>query len=102
MKYELQWNWKRWSLIPTIGVRTRRDYIVISWLCASLWLDKTTMSHWWSCRYVRVGVSHNPTHMSLPDLEISYSQKILGIRASILGFNLFADIFFSKEEDLPF
>ena len=102
MKYELQWNWKRWSLIPTIGVRTRRDNIVISWLCVSLWLDKTTMSHWWSSRYVNVGVSHSPTHLSLPDFEISYRQKILGIRASILGFNLFIEIFFSQEEDLPF
>lgn len=102
MRYELQWNWKRWSLIPTIGVKTRHNYIVISWLCASLWLDKTTMSHWWSSRYVRVGVSHVPTHMSLPDLEISYRQKTLYIRASILGFNLFADIFFSTDDDLPF
>ena len=102
MRYELQWNLKRWSLIPTIGVRTRHNYIVISWLCASLWLDKTTMSHWRSSRYVRVGVSHIPTHMSLPDLEISYRPKTLSIRVSFLGFNLFTDIFFSQEEDLPF
>ena len=102
MKYELLWNWKSWSLIPTIGVRTRRDNIVISWLCVSLWLDNTTMSHCWSSRYVLVGVSHSPTHLSLPDLEISYRQKILGIRASILGFNLFINIFFSQDGDLPF
>ena len=102
MRYELQWNLKRWSLIPTIGVRTRHDYIVISWLCASLWFGNTTMSHWWSSRYVCVGVSHIPTHMSLPDLEISYCQKKLYIRASILGFNLFVNIFFSPDEDLPF
>ena len=102
MRYELQWHWKRWSLIPTIGVRTRHNYIVISWLCASLLLDKTTMSHWWSSRYVRVGVSHVPTHMSLPDLEISYLQKTLCISFSILGFNLFTYIFFSIDEDLPF
>lgn len=102
MRYELRWSWKRWSLIPTIGVKTRLDYIVISWLCASLWLGNTTMSHWWSSRYVRVGVSHVPTHMSLPDLEISYRQKELCIRASILGFNLFVYIYFSEDEDLPF
>lgn len=102
MRYELQWNWKRWSIIPTIGVRTRHNYIVISWLCASLYLDNTTMSHRWSGRYMCVGVSHNPTQMSLPDLEISYRQKELCVRASILGFNLFVNIFFSQEEDLPF
>lgn len=104
MRYELQWNWKRWSLIPTIGVRTRRDCIVISWLCASLCLDNTTKSYWWSSRYIGVCVNHVPTHMSLPDLEISYRQKVLGIRASILGFNLFVSIFFSpdEDEDLPF
>lgn len=102
MRVKFLLDLKRWALIPTIGVRTRHDYIVISWLCASLWLDKTTMLHWWSSRHVRVGVSHVPTHMSLPDLEISYHQKELGIRASILGFNLFVNIFFSQEEDLPF
>lgn len=92
---------KRWSLIPTIEVRTRQDYIVISWLCASLWLD-TAMSHyWWPSRYVGVGVSHVPTHMSLPNLEIGYRQDELYIRASILGFNLFVCIFFSNK-DLPF
>lgn len=102
MRAKFLLDFKRWSLIPTIGVRTRHDYIVISWLCASLWLDKTTMSHWWSSRYVSVGVSHVPTHMSLPDLEISYRPKELCIQASILGFNLFVNIFFSPDEDLPF
>jgi len=102
MRAKFRLDLKRWSLIPTIGVRTRHDYIVISWLCASLWLDKTTMSHWWSSRYVSVGISHVPIQMSLPDLEISYRQKELGIRASILGFNLFVNIFFSQEEDMPF
>ena len=100
MRYELQWNWKRWSLIPTIGVKTRRDCIVIEWLCVSLWLDDTLYSRRWSSKHISVGFSHIPTHISLPSLRIDFREK--SIDFSILGFHLSVYFYFGEDADLPF
>ena len=91
---------KRWSLIPTIGVRTRRDCIVIEWLCVSLWLDDTLYSRRWSSKHISVGFSHIPTHISLPSLRIDFRAKRVDL--FILGFHLSVSIYFGEEEDLPF
>lgn len=91
---------KRWSLIPTIGVRTRRDCIVIEWLCVSLWFDDTLYSRRWSSRHISVGFSHTPTHISLPSLRIDFRAK--RICFSILGFNLSISFYFGENDDLPF
>ena len=100
MRYKLQWNIKRWSLIPTIGVRTRRDCIVIEWLCVSLWLDDTLYSRRWSSKYISVGFSHTPTHISLPSLRIDFMAK--SVVFSILGFHLSVYFYFGEDADLPF
>ena len=100
MKSELQWHWKRWSLIPTIGVRTRRDCIVIEWLCVSLWLDDTLYSRRWSSKHISVGFSHTPTHISLPSLRIDFREK--SVDFSILGFRLSVYFYFGEDTDLPF
>ena len=91
---------KRWSLIPTIGVRTRRDCIVIEWLCVSLWLDDTLYSRRWSSKHISVGFSHTPTHMSLPSLRIDFREK--SVDFSILGFHLSVYFYFGEDTDLTF
>ena len=100
MRYELQWNWKRWSLIPTIGVRTRRNSIVIEWLCVSLWLDDTLYSRGWYSEHIGVHFSHIPTHTSLPSLRIDFRAK--SVDFSILGFHLSVYFYFGEDADLPF
>ena len=91
---------KRWSLIPTIGVRTRRDCIVIEWLCVSLWLDDTLYSRRWSSKHISVGFSHTSTHISLPSIRIDFRAK--SIYFSILGFYLSVSFYFGEDDDLPF
>ena len=91
---------KRWSLIPTIGVRTRRDCIVIEWLCVSLWFDDTLYSRRWSSKHISVGFSHIPTHISLPSLRIDFRDK--SVDFSILGFHLSVYFYFGEDSDLPF
>ncbi len=100
MKAEFTLNLKKWSLIPTIGVRTRRDYIVISWLCASLWLDDTSVNYWSAGKYISVGLYHNPTSLSLPNIEINFKGK--SIHLQILGFSMLIYFHFLEDEDLPF
>lgn len=91
---------KRWALIPTIGVRTRRDYVVIEWLCFSLWFDKTLYSQRWSSKHISIAFSHTPTHMSLPSLRIDFNGK--SIDFSVLGFHLSIYFYFGEDTDLPF
>ena len=91
---------KRWSLIPTIGVKTRRDSIVIEWLCVSLWLDDTLYSRRWSSKHISVDLSHTPTHISLPSLRIDFREKSVDL--SILGFRLSVCFYFGEDTDLPF
>ena len=100
MKAKFWLDLKRWALIPTIGVRTRRDCIVIEWLCVSLWFDDTLYSRRWLSKYISVGFSHTPTHMSLPSLRINFMEK--SINFSVLGFNLSVYFYFDKDTDLPF
>ena len=100
MRYKLQWNIKRWSLIPTIGVRTRRDCIVIEWLCVSLWLDDTLYYSRWTSKNISVYLRHTPTHISLPSLRIDFREK--SIDFSILGFHLSVYFYFGEDADLPF
>lgn len=100
MRAKFLLNLKRWSLIPTIGVRTRRDCIVIEWLCVSLWLDDTLYSRNWSSKHIDVGFSHTPTHMSLPSLWVDFREKSVGF--SILGFHLSVYFYFGEDTDLPF
>ena len=91
---------KRWSLIPSIGVRTRRDSIVMEWLCVSLWLDDTHFSRRWSSKHISVGFRHTPTHISLPSLRIDFMEK--SVDFSILGFHLSVYFYFGEDTDLPF
>lgn len=100
MKAAFQIDWKKWSLIPTIGVKTRHDYIVIEWLCVSLWLDDTLYSHGWSSKHISVGFSHIPTHISLPSLRIDFRAKRVDL--FILGFHLSVSFYFGEDADLPF
>ena len=100
MRAKFLLNFKRWSLIPTIGVRTRRDCIVIEWLCVSLWLDDTHYHRRWSSEHISVGFSHTPTHISLPSLRIDFMEK--SIYFSILGFHLSVYFYFGEDTDLPF
>ena len=93
-------DFKRWALIPTIGVRTRRDCVVIEWLCVSLWLDDTRYSRWWSSRYISVHFHHTPTHISLPSLWIDFKAK--SIQFFVLGFHLSVNFYFGEDSDLPF
>lgn len=100
MRAKLFLDFKRWSLIPTIGVRTRRDNIVIEWLCVSLWLDDTLYSRRWSSKHISVGLNHTPTHISLPSLRIDFMAK--SVKFSILGFILSVYFYFGEDTDLPF
>ena len=100
MRAELLLDYKRWSLIPTIGVRTRRNSIVIEWLCVSLWLDDTLYSRKWFSKHIRVGFSHTPTHISLPSLRIDFREKIIDF--SVLGFHLSVYFYFGEDAELPF
>ena len=100
MKTVFQIDWKKWSLIPTIGVRTRCDYVVIEWLCMSLWLDDTSVSRYWSSKYIGVSISYCPTHMSLPTLRIDFKNK--SIDTSVLGFHLSIYFYFGEDADMPF
>lgn len=98
MRAEFRIDWKKWSLIPTIGIRTLCDDIVIEWLCMSLWLDDTSISRYWSSKYVSVSVGHCATHLSLPTLRIDFKNK--SIYTSILGFSIY--FCFGEEADSPF
>ena len=100
MRAAFRIDWKKCSLIPTIGIRTMRDDIVIEWLCMSLWLDDTSISRYWSSKYVSVSVGHCATHLSLPTLRIDFKNK--SIDTSILGFHLSIYFRFGEEGDLPF
>ena len=100
MKANVLLDLKRWALIPTIGVRTRRDCIVIEWLCVSLWFDGTLYSRRWLSKYISVDFSHTPTHISLPSLRIDLGEK--SVDFSILGFHLSVYFYFEKDADLPF
>ena len=100
MRAKFLLDFKRWSLIPTIGVRTRRDCIVIEWLFVSLWLDDTLYSRRWSSKHISVGFSHTPTHISLPSLRIDFWEK--SIDFSILGFHLSVYFYFGEDTELPF
>lgn len=100
MRAKFLLNLKRWSLIPTIGVRTRRDCIVIEWLCVSLWLDDTLYSRRWSSNHISVSFSHIPVHISLPSLWIDFREKRVDF--SILGFHLSVYFYFGEDTDLPF
>ena len=100
MRAEFRIDLKSWSLIPTIGIRTLCDDIVIEWLCMSLWLDDTSISRYWSSKHVSVSVGHLPTHLSLPTLRIDLKNK--SIDTSILGFYLSIYFRFGEEGDLPF
>jgi hypothetical protein len=66
----------------------------------SLWLDDTSISRYWSSKYVSVSVGHLATHLSLPTLRIDFKNK--SIDTSILGFYLSIYFRFGEEGDLPF
>ena len=100
MRAEFLLDLKRWSLIPTIGVKTRLDCIVIEWLCVSLWLDDALYSRRWSSKHISVAFSHTPTHISLPSLRIDFMEK--SVDFSILGFYLSVYFYFGEDVDLPF
>ena len=100
MRANLLLDHKKWSLIPTIGVRARHGYIVIRWLCVSLWIDDTSYLHKWSGKYIRVCVSHTLTHISLPSLLIDLREK--SVDFYILGFCLSVYFYFGEDADLPF
>ena len=100
MRAKFELDLKRWSLIPTIGVRTRRDSIVIEWLCVSLWIDDTRYSRRWSGKYISVYISHTSTHISLPSLRIDFREKIVDF--SVLGFHLSVFFYFGEDAELPF
>jgi hypothetical protein len=100
MKAKFLLDFKRWSLIPTIGVRTRHNCVVIEWLCVSLWLDDTLYSRRWLSKHISVGFSHTPTHISLPSLRIDFRGK--SVDFSILGFHLSVYFYFGEDTELPF
>ena len=100
MKAKFLLDFKRWALIPTIGVRTRRDCVVIEWLCVSLWFDDTLYTHRWSSKHISVCFSHIPAHISLPSLRIDIMNKRVDF--SILGFHLSVNFYFGKDADIPF
>jgi len=100
MRAKFLLNLKRWSLIPTIGVRTRLNCIVIEWLCVSLWLVDTLYSRTWSSKHTVASFSHTPTHLSLPSLRIDFREK--SVDFSILGFHLSVYFYFGEDTDLPF
>ena len=100
MRAKFLLDFKRWSLIPTIGVRTRRNCIVIEWLCVSLWLDDTLYSRGWFSKYISVVFSHTPRQISLPSMRIDFREK--SVDFSILGFHLSVYFYFGEDTDLPF
>ena len=100
MRAKFLLDFKKWSLIPTIGVRKRRDCIVIEWLCVSLWLDDTLYSRRWSSKHISVCFRHTPTQISLPSLRIDFMAK--SVDFSILGFHLSVYFYFGEDTDLPF
>lgn len=100
MKAKLFLNFKRWSLIPTIGVRPRRERIVIEWLCVNLWIEDTLYVRRWSNRHIYVDFHHTPTQISLPALRIDFMAERVDV--SFLGFHLTVYFYFGEYEDLPF
>ena len=100
MRAKLLLDHKIWSLIPTIGVRTRRNSIVIEWLCVSLWIDDTIYLRRWDGKHIMVCVSHTPTHISLPSLLIDLREKSVDFH--ILGFHLSVYFYFGEDAELPF
>ncbi len=102
MRVRFRWHWLIWSLIPTIGIRCRNHSVVFEWLCASLWLENTAGTRFWSSKYVAVSVGHSPTNQSLPTLRVSFRKSEINIHVSVLGFWLSVNIYFDGSEDLPF
>lgn len=103
MKVSFRWHWRIWSLLPSIGVRTRANSIVFEWLCASLWLEHTAGSRGWSGKRLQACVGHSPTNLALPTLRISFRREEVNIHISILGFWLSLYIAINENyDDLPF
>ncbi|MBO5628761.1 MAG: hypothetical protein J5965_06755, partial [Aeriscardovia sp.] len=69
MKIRFRWHWHIWSLLPTLGVRTRTNSIVFEWLCVSLWLERTAGTRSWSRKHLQVSVGHSPANQSLPTIR---------------------------------
>ena len=102
MKIRFRWHWHIWSLLPSIGVRTRTNSIVFEWLCVSLWLERTAGTRSWSRKHLQVSVGHSPANQSLPTIRIRFHKDEVNIYISVLGFWLSLFITFGEDDDLPF
>ena len=102
MRMRLRWHWHIWSLIPSVGVRTRAHSVVFEWLCASLWLEDTSVSRSWIGSHLQVSIGHSATSLSLPTVRIRFSKDEMNIYVSVLGFWLSLNVTVEDNSDLPF